>query len=299
MTRLMDVGKRVLPHSVKEVGRSSIRTLATVSAGSRPLPDFVVLGTKRGGTTSMWNYLLQHPGVLPMVPSAENLKSPHYFYWHYDKGERWYRSHFATTWWRNRMARRAGGAVVTGEASPYYLYDPRVPARMHTLMPDARLVVMLRDPVERAYSHYKERQRAGVEPLSFDQALAAEDGRLSGEVERMSRQPDYYSRPHDWFSYRDRGIYQPQLEGWLGHYSRDQVLILLSEDFYRDPAAVYSVVTHFLGLPSMSCAAPRSGTTSRPRACHRVAQRQLTEFFAPHNERLSRYLGQDLGWATP
>ncbi len=108
----------MLPESGKTVVRSGLRGWGRVTAGVRPLPDFLIIGTKRGGTTSLWNYLLNHPGVLPMFPAPLNIKSPHYFYWHYAKGPNWYRSHFASTPTRVALSRFRGTPTRTGEASP-------------------------------------------------------------------------------------------------------------------------------------------------------------------------------------
>jgi hypothetical protein len=262
----------------------------------RALPDFMVIGAKRGGTTSMWNYLLDHPLVLPMFPAAQHIKSPHYFYWHFDKGEAWYRSFFATTARRRSLQRRDGAAPVSGEASPYYLYHPYTPQRVRDLVPGVKLIVMLRDPVARAYSHYWERVRAGVEPLSFDEAIAVEDARLDGELARMSADPLHYSRPHDYFTYRDRGVYLPQLQRWHSHFGAEQMLILRSEDFYADYQSTYDEVTGFLGLPRHDILDAKR-YNYRPTAPMSAATRDyLTEFYRPHNQALYDYLGRDFGW---
>src|SRR3546814_185548 len=117
------------------------------------------------------------------------------------------------------------------------------------LVPGARVIAILRDPVERAFAHYKERRRNGTEPLSFEAALAAEEGRLAGEEERILGDPGYISFAHRHQSYRDQGRYAPALERWLDVYPREQVLILLAEDLYRDPQSAYDQVTDHLGLP--------------------------------------------------
>jgi hypothetical protein len=244
----------------------------------------------------MWNYLLEHPGMLPMWPAAETLKSPHYFYWHFERGPDWYRSHFPTRATRAITQRRLGHRVVTGEASPNYLYDPRVPRRVRELLPEARLIVMLRDPVERAYSHYKERVRAGVEELSFDAALEAEDDRLEGEVERMLAEPGYYSRPHDWFSYRDRGVYLPQLLRWEEQFPTSSILVLRSEDFYSDPQSQYDQVLAHVGLPTHRLQDPKRWNYQPAAGMSAAARADLREFYVPSVTALSRHLGRDLAW---
>ena len=150
------------------------------------IPDFLLVGAKRGGTTSLWRYLSEHPDVLPLFPGPEKLKGMYYFDEKYRTGDRWYRSHFPT---RGRARRSTRGIrTVVGEATPYYLYHPLAPVRAHAVVPDAHILVVLRDPVERAYSHYKERCANDTEPLSFADAIAAEPDRLAARS-RPDRRP--------------------------------------------------------------------------------------------------------------
>lgn len=288
--------KSLVPAQAKDGTKDAIRRYGQATATWRPLPDFLILGTKRGGSTSAWRYLIQHPQVLPMVTRWEHLKSPHYFYWYYDKGEQWYRGHFPTVAARAMAERRLGRPVITGESSPYYLFDPRVPARVATDLPHARFVVLLRDPVKRAYSHYWERVDNGVEPLPFAGALATEELRVRGELEKMRADPFYYSRPHDWYTYRERGVYAPQLRRWFDAVGRDRVLVLVSEDMYRDEQAVMGEMARFLGID----AAPIPDTSRhnhRPaEAMDASVESELREFYRPHNAELRDLLGRELPW---
>ena len=274
-----------------------VRQGGRATAALRPPPDFLVLGTKRGGTTSLWNWLLQHPDVLSLWPGRQHLKSPHYFYWHYDRGPAWYAGHFPTATARRRASARAGGArVVAGEASPYYLLDPRVPERVARDLPGVRLVVLLRDPVDRAASHHRERVNAGVESLSFADALAAEEGRLAGELERMAADPGYYSRAHDLYSYRSRGVYAPQLRRWRAVVPDERMLVLQSELLYADPEGSFDTVTDFLGLRRHPGLRPDHHNRRTRAAMDTGLRAELTDFFAPHNEELYADLGRRFDW---
>lgn len=288
--------KNLIPAQAKQAAKGAIRGYGTATATWRPMPDFLVLGTKRGGSTSAWRYLIQHPQVMPMVAKWENWKSPHYFYWHYDKGEEWYRGHFPTVGARHALARKLGKRVITGESSPYYLFDPRVPARVSRDLPEARFIVLLRDPVKRAYSHYWERVDNHVEPLTFAQALAAEEARTAGELEKMATDPYYYSRAHDWYTYRERGIYAPQLARWFEAVGRERVMVMISEDMYRDEQAAMGDMARFLGIDP----APIPDTTQhnyRPyEPMDAEVKAELTEFYAPHNAALAELLGRTLPW---
>src|SRR5262249_27856015 len=151
--------------------------------------DFVIIGTQRGGTTSLYRYLIDHPDVA----GAMLTKEVHYFDTNLRRGPGWYRAFFPTKAARDRHRRRTGRELVAGEASPYYLFHPLVPDRAHELLPDAKLVVMLRDPVERAFSHHGHEVELGYEQLGFAEALDREPERLAGELERMRADPAYVS----------------------------------------------------------------------------------------------------------
>ena len=277
-------------------GKRALHQVGLATATARPLPEFLVIGAKRGGTTSVWNYLLMHPQVLPMFPAREHRKSTHYFFKSYSRGPLWYRSHFATAASRCLVRWRLGVSPICGEASPYYLYHPFSPGRIQQLLPQVRAIVPLRDPVRRAYSNYWERFDQGVEPLSFEEALAAEPQRLARELERMNADPLYYSKAHDFFAYRDRGVYAPQLRRWLELFPREQLLVLRSEDFYSDPQQVFDEIVRFLGLrPYRLASVPR--LNYRPaRTMDPATRAELQAFYRPHNEELYELLGRDMGW---
>jgi hypothetical protein len=240
--------KAAAPRQAREQMRELLVRYGERTSDRRPLPDFLIIGTKRGGTTSLWRYLIQHP-LVPRLFPAWNTKTSHYFEENYGRGEAWYRSHFPTVRQRDALSSRYGGPVKAGEAAPLYMFHPLAASRVAALMPSVRIIVLLRNPVERAYSHWKERRGEGVEPLSFREALAAEKERTAGERERMISDPSYFSTAYDWYTYRERGCYLDHLQQWLSLFPPAQLLILPSETFYRSPAASYAEICSFIGLP--------------------------------------------------
>ena len=263
--------------AVRQARRAVEDTLRRATAALRPLPAFLVIGVQKGGTTSLFRYLEEHPRV-----AAPRVKEVHFFDEAFDRGVDWYRGNFPV--------RRPGGRWVAGEATPYYLYHPRVPERVHATLPGARLVALLRDPVDRAYSHYQHEVRAGRERLTFEQAIDAEHERLSAE-------PAGEGWAHRHQSYLARGRYAEQLERWLRWFSRDQLLVEASEDLYADPGAVVARVQRFVGLEPHPCAAYRvhnSGGYARGLAPG--TRERLAAYFAPHNRRLEALLGRGFGW---
>lgn len=288
--RLRDIKRRV-PRPIKRGARSAIRQGAIATASQRVLPDFLIIGTKRGGTTSLWNWLVRNPAVAPMFPSHQQIKSPHYFDIHFDRGLDWYRSHFVT---RNALSRRVQehGTAITGEASPYYMFHPLAATRVRGTIPSVKLIVLLREPVARAYSNYWERVGSGAEDLpTFEQAIDAEDQRMRGEAERILADPTYYSVNHDSHSYLARSRYAEHLASWLTLFPREQLLIMPSEELYRDESAAYARVQDFLGIPEAEIPSlPRYNRLRVPPIAPSTKAR-LQEYFDPHNAALARLLG--------
>jgi hypothetical protein len=288
--------RSVLERFARESAKHALHAYGHATAHWRAHPDFLVIGAKRGGTTSLWKYLTEHPDVLPMFPRAEKLKGLYYFDEGFTRGDTWYRSHFPAAWHRARIARRTGRPTVVGEATPYYLYHPLAPGWARTVMPDAAILVALRDPVERAYSHYKERIRNQTEPLSFAEAVAAEPARIAGEAERIVAEPGYVSFAHRHQSYLDQGRYAPMLERWFAAYGRDRVLVEISEEMYRDPQAAYDRVTDHVGLTRHRLADTSAHNAEPARGLDAAVRAHVAELLAPDIRATEELLGRELPW---
>ncbi len=249
-----------------------MRATGRLTSSARQGPDFLLIGTKRGGTTSMYRYLLQHPCVIPLYPSPRQapmrmpIKGTRYFTHHADRSEAWYRGFFPTVITRRFYAARRGGAVVSGESTPYYLFHPTVAQRAHKVAPNAKIIAVLRHPVERAYSHWAERRREGAEQLTFREAVEAEAERLNGEQARIIDDPTYVSYAHEHCSYVAQSRYADSLERWMSSYPSSQILILRSEDFYCDVQAAMACVSDHLQIPRHHFDAGRqwNATTTSP-----------------------------------
>jgi hypothetical protein len=282
--------------SARDTVKSALRRYGELTSGLRRGPDFVVIGAKRGGTTSLYNYLLEHPSIQPLFPGRQHIKGAHYFDSEFTRGLRWYRSHFPMEVGSHHVARPTVNPAITGEASPYYLFHPLAAARLARDFPDIRLIVFLRDPVERAYSHYKERTHHGGETLSFEDALNAEEGRLRGESERITAEPGYRSAEHENHSYLAQGRYLDMLPRWFRLFPREQFHIAASEDFYADPERHVNDVWSFLGLAPHRLRS-RTRHNYLPAPDIRPATRQrLQDVLAEHNRELEELLGRTLPW---
>lgn len=285
-----------LATGVRDAAKKTLRAYGMATAPARALPDFIVIGGKRCGTTSVFRNLSRHPAFEPLFPSAQEIKGAHFFDTNFDKGMTWYHSHFPL---RIRLRDGDGQAEArfTGEASPYYLFHPHAPRRARAHVPAAKLIVLLRNPVDRAFSHYRERVRHGVEELTFEEAIEAEDQRLAGEEERLLRDEGYYSFAHEHLSYLRQGRYADALERWLSLFPRDQFLFLRSEDMFVDPRRVYDLVTAFLDIPPLPADTFERYNWHPGDPMRAETRSALGERFAFDNARLSGLLDFDVsGW---
>jgi hypothetical protein len=256
-----------------------------VTAPWRVLPSALIIGAQRGGTTSLHNYLLDHPDV-----HGARRKEVHYFDRHHRKGQWWYRGQFPT----RRVVGRSG---MTIDATPYLLFHPLAARRAAAQLPQARFVAVLRDPVERAHSHWAHNLQRGIGPDSFEEALEREAGLVDVLTEQLRSGKIKDSREHQRYSFVRRGEYIDQLATWWSLVGRDRVLVLASEALYADPAEVLARTYSFLGLRPH---APESGypllhQADRP-GMRDETRKALKAHFQPFNERLFRELGQTFPW---
>jgi hypothetical protein len=289
---------KVEPQSVPPAAKRAIHAMS-VRAGrlthrARMLPGFLIVGGQRCGTTSMYRTLSQHPAVLKAVLH----KGIHYFDTGYDHGLPWYQGHFPLRT-RAALTRRATGDVpLTFESSPYYMFHPLAAERISRDLPDVKLLVLVRDPVERAYSAHAHEIARGFETEPFERALELEDQRLAGEAERIVSQPGYLSHSHQHHGYLTRGRYAEQLERLDKLFGRERVHVVDSGRFFTDPEPVYDGVLEFLGLRQHGYpvferhnARPRSPMPDTLRA-------RLDEHFQPYDERLTDWLGHAPSWRS-
>ena len=267
----------------------TIRRLCRLAtAPLRTLPDFLIIGAQKCGTTFLYQFLAQHPRV-----KSAFLKEVHYFDLNFGKGNNWYRSNFP-------LQMRNTRTYVTGEASPYYLFHPHAAERASMVVPDAKLIVLLRNPVDRAYSHYQHQVKRVTgearETLAFEEAIEAEDRILPAEMRRMHQDKSYKSSSHRTRSYLTRGRYVDQLLVWSGFFPRRQMLVLKSEDLFDDTTNALERVLDFLEIPHWT---PETYSIPNKREYTGVdpfVRQRLDEYYEPYNQRLYEYLGVDFGW---
>jgi hypothetical protein len=270
-------------------GRKQARRLRGHLLGPRHLlPNFVIIGAARSGTTHLLGQLNAHPNVLA------GPRETHFFDTHrYTYGLSWYRLRFPSKKERRDAYRSGLHPVLTGESSPSYLSHPNAPARVARGLPEAKLLVLLRDPALRAASHWAWCLRQCGETRSLGEAVEAEIG-PPGDTKGI-RIP-FDKRVGDPLVVR-RGLYQPQLERWYTHFPKERIMVIQSERWFREASAVMAEVCDFLELPPRGKLPRVMRNRNKPHEpFDQAAIEQMREFYQPYNAELSTYLGIDLDW---
>lgn len=253
----------------------------------RVSPSFYIIGTQKGGTSSLYQYIIQHPDILPA-----SHKEMRFFDKFYDYGIDWYRYHF------ERYEREK----VTGEASPEYLYNIQTPIRIKKHFPNSKLIVLLRNPVDRAYSNYNMIRSWGKEKLSFSEAIDKEEERVRDDKQKLESGVSlrYLDNLMN-YSYVDRGFYSKQIRLWFKYFPKEQFLFLKSEDFFSNPKKITLQVVGFLGLDNRDSVFKHvpfkvhNGGTYEDTISHSVREK-LTEIYASEESDLKKLTGLEFNW---
>jgi hypothetical protein len=301
---MLSSGHHVLPTTASHVTR--VKRISTtpileklargVTSTVRLLPDFLIIGAQRSGTTSLYNYLQ----ALSCIGPAST-KEVHFFDRRFHRGLSWYRGHFPTRiekYYAQYLQEQQ--AFLTGEATPCYLFYPHAPERVGKMLPNVKLIVLLRNPVDRAYSQYYHAIELGFATLSFEEAIEREEERAAREREKILKDGRYYSVEYMERGYLSRGVYVDQLQVWMSLLPREQFLILKSEDFYADPATSLRQVLTFLNVPEQKIQMEKKAYKQYNNYSYTkmdpALRNRLIAYFEPHNARLYDYLGVNFDW---
>jgi Sulfotransferase domain len=283
------------PPAMKKAFQSSfVPLVGRPTSRLRTVPDVLIAGGQRCGTTSMYRALIQHPSVLRAV----GRKGVHYFDTDYNRGPQWYRAHFPMRQTVARVQRRTGQAPVVLESSPYYGFHPLAAQRINTDLPGVKLIVLIRDPVERAYSAHAHEFARGFETEPFERALTLEAERLAGQDDRLVAEPFSVSLDHQHHAYVARGQYVELLTRLEGVFGRDRLHVVDSHRFFAEPEQVWTETLSYLGLRDAGNpvferhnARPRSPMSDELRD-------RLEAHFRPYDERLVDWLGWAPSWCA-
>lgn len=255
------------------------------------LPDFLLIGAQKCGTTSLYEYLVSHPCVY-----RASIKEVGYYDRYYQKGFKWYRNQFPTSLRKYHDRVLKGQKAITGEASTGYILYPHALRRIAATLPAAKLILVLRNPVDRAYSHYQHSLRIGRENLSFEDAVEKEEERIGAVYRRVLEDENYYGEDLDYYAYLTTGMYASQVLVLKSLFPDERILILKSEDLLASPQTAVNHVLSFLGLPPMELTQPKKFNSGKYRGINPSTRAELIDRFKPHNQALYDVLGRDFGW---
>jgi len=256
----------------------------------RKTPDFILIGAQKSGTTALYKYLNEHPEF--EKPCS---KGTYFFDNNFSKGGRWYKSHFPliTT---NIFWRLFSNKKITGEFTPSYVYHPHVANRISKLFPKIKLILILRNPIDRTYSHYQHIKKSGNENLSFEAALLKEKERIDKETKKLIADENYLSPIRQRYSYVSRSLYANQLEVWFKYFDKNQLLIIKSEDLFENPEETYNLVLKFLNLTPYKLKQYKKIYAGQYSKIDQKIRRKLQSFFVPYNKKLYKMIDKNFNW---
>lgn len=288
---MSDMGLRAsLPAPVRGFVRTAYVGVNALTASRRAEPDFLLVGGQRCGTTSLFRAFEQHPQIVrPTLNKGVN-----YFDLNYHRGPRWYRAHFPL---EGKVRDPRDGPSAVFEASGYYMFHPLAPERIARDLPNVKIVAMLRDPVERAFSAWKHESARGFDTVSFEDAIETEDVRTRGERERMIEDPNYQSFAYRHFSYTARGDYVSQLRAFYDRLPASNIHVVYSEDFFVEPQREFALLLKFLKIDNAGEVSFEQHNARPSGPMPGRSREMLTERYRGQAEQLEHLVGRVPPWA--
>ncbi|MFW9929364.1 MAG: sulfotransferase domain-containing protein [Candidatus Thorarchaeota archaeon] len=274
--------------SIYGIAKAIHKGYAKLTADLHALPNFLIIGAAKSGTSSLYEYLNHHSSILPCV-----VKEPNYFTVYYDRGLDWYKSCFP---FKFQKIFTQGQKFITGEATARYYWYPHAAQRAHRVVPKAKIILLLRNPINRSYSHYKMRFKNKKVKQSFEEEIQNEETNLKGEWEKMLKNEGYFSFKFNSNGYLTKGLYINYIKRWFEFFPKNNILIIKAEDFFSNPEKITNQTFEFLSLPPIKLKRyeiMRKGFESQLKP---ETRRKLLEYFKPYNEKLYKFLDRDFEW---
>lgn len=261
------------------------------------LPDFIILGAQKAGTTALFDYLNQHPGIFP-----NKTKEVHFF----DrpesrsKGSDWYLRHFPNPRQKESQARKLGYRPIAGEATGAYIFHPNVPKLLDQFCREfdnrPKFIILLRNPISRALSHYAHNhRRSGREHLSFHEAIISEESRIAEDVKKIKEGADFHPTNLLRYSYASRGLYMEQIERWLSYFQPDDFFFLDSNKLLKEPNTAVNQIFAYLNLPAFDIGPVKPKHVGKYKYdISTETHKFLVNKFQDDSSRLFDFLGQKL-----
>ena len=178
--------------------------------------------------------------------------------------------------------------AITGEDTPFYFWKKEVPNRILSHLPDCKLLCILRNPIDRAYSNYHLSRRSNTEKLSFEESIKEEMNR----IEKQVRREDFDNTR----SYLAKGLYHLQLLNWYNTFPREKIFVVCTEDLSVKPHKTLNDIFHFLEIPEYELKIPQKKKVEKYENMSNKTRSELIKFFMPHNEQLFELIQKKFSW---
>ena len=275
---------------IKSILKPLSRYYFSITGPIHLLPNYLIIGAAKSGTSSLYEYLIQHPNVQPASG-----KEIYFFDMNYNKGINWYRTFFPLS---HQFPKNTLKNSIVGEATPRYMDHPHAPSRIKKYLPNCKFIILLRNPIDRAYSHWNMMVSHNREELSFEDAIDKEKKRTNGLFEKMEKDSSFYSKEYYWYSYLERGLYSKKIKKWFEIFPKNQFLILKSEDLFSKPSEIFHQTQDFLNIPEITLdefKTARKGAYKN-KSIDSNTRKYLSDFFKPYNEELYSLIGKNFAW---
>ena len=266
-----------------------------LTSSLRTFPHFIIIGVGRAGTTALYNYLIQHPSIHSALADDEKLASDiHFFEYMESDSISWYKSHFPILLPKLNSQKHP---KITGEFTSTYFYHSDVPERIYQLLPKVKLIVILRNPIDKIYSTYYQQFRYGEVSTSFEETIDAELRRikiLEGNPDLRSQHPGFSNFVSQ--NILRHGIYADYFINWFELFNKKQILILNADDLKKDTENTLQQVFEFLGVENHTIENLSHISARKYPKLNDITRKKLIEFYKPHNERLNKLLQRNFEW---
>ncbi len=263
------------------------RNLTYITSSIRILPSFIIVGAVRCGTTSLYYNICEHSCVLPA--SYDEIG---FFDSNYELGINWYKSMFPTKFKMKKIESKSG-ICITGEDTPFYFWDKKSIERIKKDIPKIKLIILLRNPIDRAYSNYHLGVRLGSELLSFEDSIKKEIELLEKNNDIESDGIEKFLRPR---SYIAKGLYYHQIKYWYEVFSKNQILVISTENLEINPHQTLEQIFNFLGIPNEQIQNIQNRKVGNYQKMNKDTRQFLKKLFKPHNEKLFKFLEENFEW---
>ena len=258
----------------------------------RLYPDYIIIGAVKCGTTSLFNYLRAHPDIIPSyIKEVQFFNSNNYYL-----GFKWYRTFFPILLFKYFYKYILKRKFITGEASADYILHPSVAKRIYSLLPNVKIIILLRNPVDRAYSDYNRNVKYKLEKLTFEEVIEKENELLKGGIDRILLDEHYNEFKNKRLFYLLRGIYFNQIKFWFRYFPKEHILILKSEAFFDNPPAILKKVFKFLEIPNWRLFEYKKWGKRNYQKMDDKTRNWLINYYKPYNKRLYELLGRNFNW---